>query len=136
MNGIYFLLTAVALIGLLPLVIILVKKRRVDRILANGLTARATVYHIQALYQNRGEIVRYQFEDLTRQVYQGLLTTKAGAYKTGDLIEIFYLQDNPKRNTVRGSWNSKFIIGFGIAIALFVWFAVYKIFEMVRDSQA
>ncbi len=135
MNGVYLLLIAVALIGLLPLFIILFKKRRVDRILSGGLKAQASVIHVYTTVRYSTDIVNYQFQDSSRQVYNGKLTTKVGMYKPGDTIEVYYLQDNPKRNTVRGSWNSKFIIGFGIAIALAVWFMVYKLYEMVRDGQ-
>jgi hypothetical protein len=135
MNGVYFLLFAVALIGLLPLIIILLKKRRAEHILTRGLTAQATVVHVYSSVRYTHEIVHYQFRDASGEIFKGKLTIEPGKYKKGDQIEVFYLHDNPKRNTVKGSWNSKFIIGFGIAIALAVWFMVYKLYEMVRDGQ-
>jgi len=133
--GIYLVLIGLALFGLLPLVVILIRKRRADQILAHGLTTNATVFHKFANSRRTFEIVHYQFQDLSRQTYKGKLTTAPGKHRMGDQIEIYYLQDNPKRNTVRGAWGSKFIIGFGIVIALAVWFMVYKLYEMVRAGQ-
>jgi hypothetical protein len=135
MNGIYWVLLGTALIGLLPLVIIIYKKRRADRILREGLSAQASVYQVYTSIRRSAEIVHYRFTDLSRNEYVGRLMTELGKYRIGDFIEIYYLQDNPKRNTVRGSWGSKFIIGFGIVIALVVWFMVYKLYEMVKGGQ-
>ena len=135
MDGIYLVLIGLALFGLLPLIVILIRKRKAEEILAHGITTQATVSFIQTAVRNTGEIVHYQFQDVTREWYRGKLTTGLGVYKVGDVIEVYYLKDKPKRNTVKGAWGSKFIIIFGVVIALAVWFMVYKLYEMVRDGQ-
>ena len=135
MDGIYFVLIGLALFGLLPLAVILIRKRRAEEILTHGITSQAKVSFIQTALRNGGEIVHYQFQDATREWYKGKLTTSPGQYNVDDTIEVYYLEKNPKRNTVKGAWASKFIIIFGVVIALAVWFMVYKLYEMVRDGQ-
>ncbi len=135
MSGIYLVLLGTALIGLLPLVIILYKKRRADKILREGLTAQASVYQVYTSFRRSTEVVHYRFTDQSRREFVGRLMTDLGKYRNGDFIEVYYLQENPKRNAVRGSWGSKFLIGFGVVIALAIWFMVYKLYEMVRDGQ-
>jgi hypothetical protein len=68
------------------------------------------------------------------QQYSGTLTIKQGSYKTGDVLNIYYLPSNPRRNTMNGAWESPFILGFGILIAVFILFAVYKMYEMVKTG--
>ena len=135
MNGTYLVLLGVGLLGMLPLAVILFRKRRVDEVLRNGLSAMATVEQVYPAARYTSEVVVYRFQDINRQQYKGKIMTGVGQYKPGDTLEIFYLQDHPKRNTVKGAWKSKFILGFGIVIALVIWFMVYKIYEMVRDGQ-
>ena len=134
MSGINIILICLALFGLVPLAVILIRKRKAEQILANGVTAQATVSFIQRALKS-SEIVHYQFQDANRQTYKGKLTTAVGQYEVGDTIEVFYLEGNPKRNTVRGAWKSTGIIIFGIVIALAVWFMVYKLYEMVRNGE-
>lgn len=136
MDGIYFLLILVGLFGFLPLAIILYKKRMVKRILTTGLPAKARVYNVYTTTRQPQDIVYYTFYDQSMKQYTGILTTKVGIYKTNDIIDIYYLPDNPKRNTMDGAWQSNIILGFGIVIALFILFAVYKLYEMIQSGAA
>ena len=131
----YWVLLATALIGLLPLVIILYRKRRANKILKEGLTAQASVYHVYSTIRSGTEIVHYRFKDKRSNEYTGRFSIAMGKHRVGDVIEVYYLQDNPSRNVVKGSWGSHFIIMFGIVIALVVWFMVYKLYEMVKSGQ-
>ncbi len=133
MNGIYIILFLTGLLGMLPLAIILYKRRRVQKILATGLTAKARVYQIHRT-PRLGDTVLYTFYNEHRQQYYGSLHCKPGLYELNEVIDIYYLQNSPKRNTLHGAWKSPVIIGFGIAIAVFIWFAVYKLFEMVNNG--
>ena len=134
MDSIYLVLIGLALFGLLPLVVILIRKRKAEQILANGITTQATVSFIQLALKSTS-IVHYQFRDSIGQSYKGKLTTATGQYQVGDEIEVFYLKENPKRNTVRGAWKSTGLIIFGVVIAMVVWFMVYKLYEMVRNGE-
>ncbi len=135
MNGINLILGFLALFGFLPLAIILYKKNRVKKILTVGLPAQAIVYDIRTFSRSATEIVCYRFtaQNSTQQ-YTGTLTTKHGLYKAGDVLNIHYLPGNPRRSTMNGAWGSPIILGFGIVVALFILFAVYKLYEMVKTD--
>lgn len=133
MNGIDIILILTGFFGMLPLTIILYKRRRAQKILDTGLTAKARVYRVSGSLKH-GEIVSYTFYNEHRQQFYGSLHCNPGLYKQDDVIDIFYVANNPARNTVQGAWKSPFIIGFGVIIALAVWFAVYKLFEMLKNG--
>ena len=134
MSGIDLVLIGVALFGFLPLAIILYKQKRVRKILATGLVAKARVYNVYTPSRSAAEIVYYQFYNQEGGVSSGSLTTKTGLYKTGDVLDVYYLPDNPKRNTVHGAWQSKGLLIFGIVTAAFALFAAYKLWEMVKSG--
>ena len=135
MSGIHLVLIGLAAFGFLPLIIILYKKNRVKKILATGIPAKATVYNVYAVPRQPTDIVYYSFyTQNTTQQFTGTLTIKSGTYKPGDVLDIYYMPGNPKRNTMHGAWGSPAILIFGIVIALFVLFAVYKLYEMVESG--
>ena len=134
--GVYAILVFLAIFGFLPLGIILYKRRMVKRILTTGVPAKARVYNIYTASRRAYDIVHYTFYDQSMKQHTGSLSTKIGLYKVDDILDIHYLKENPKRNTMQGAWKSGFIVGFGIAIALFILFAVYKLYEMIQTGQA
>jgi hypothetical protein len=134
--AIYLLLGFLALFGFLPLAIILYKRNLVGKILRTGQPARARVYRVQRILRPPQDIVQYTFYDQNMQQHYGRLTTRIGLHKEGDELKIHYLPGNPRRNTIEGAWKSNFILGFGIAIAAFVLFAVYKLYEMIQSGEA
>jgi hypothetical protein len=135
MSGIDLILLFVALLGFLPLSIILYKKNRVKKILTVGLPAKATVYDVTRLPQSAAEIVHYKFNaQNSSQQFTGSLTIKQGQYKIGDMLDIYYMPNNPRRNSMNGAWGSPIILGFGIVLAAFILFAVYKLYEMVKTG--
>jgi hypothetical protein len=131
MKGIHFILLALAAIGFSPLAIILYKRRRATKILTTGQQAKATVYEVYKPVCSASEIVYYRFTTDTGASSSGSLTIEAGTFKTGDVLDVYYHPDNPKRSTVHGAWGSKGFVIFGIVIALFILFAVYKLWEMM-----
>jgi hypothetical protein len=132
MSGIQLILIGLAIFGFLPLIIILYKRRLVKRILTTGALAKAEVYSIRLAHKSYVDIVWYRFVPAnTNQYVTGSLTTKIGMYKQGDLLDVYYLPDNPKRNTVEGAWKSAAFLWFGILLAAFVLFAAYKINQEV-----
>ena len=129
MNSLNIIFVLLALVGFLPLLIILYRRKQVKNILATGLRAKARVYEVIRMGRSAAEMVRYKFYDESRtRLFYGAMTTGMGLHKTDDVIDIFYLQNNPKKNTVPGAWKSNGILVFGIAIAVFVLFAVYKLY--------
>ena len=134
MSGIHFVLAGLALFGFLPLAIILYKRKRVKRILTTGLPAKARVYRIYPMRRQATDIVYYTFYDQHRKQFTGSLTCKSGLYSENDVLDIFYDAGNPNQNTIHGAWKSNVILGFGIAIAAFILFAVYKLYEMIQSG--
>ncbi len=131
MSGYNLILLFLGLLGFMPLMIILYKKNRVKKILTTGLQAKAIVYDVRPFTRAGAESVLYWFyaENSTQQ-YTGSLSIKAGAYKNGDTIAVYYLPANPQRNTVNGAWGSPAIVGFGIVMAAVILFAVYQLYFM------
>ena len=135
MGGIYFILLGLAALGFLPLTIILYKRRLVRKILTTGHTVKATVYNVQQPVRSSAtDIVYYRFSTHNGAQATGSLTIQTGAYKTGDVLDVYYLPNDPKRNTVQGAWGSKGMIVFGIIIAAFVLFAVYQLWEIIGSG--
>lgn len=131
MNIFNIVLFAVGLFGFLPLVIILYKRKRVKNILKTGLQAKARVYSISAASKPAIDIVFYSFYAANHaELFTGKLTTSRGKYQINDVLDIYYLPQNPKRNSMEGAWKSVGIIVFGVVIAVFVLFAVYKMYRM------
>ena len=134
MKGIDIVLIGTGLFGMLPPGIILYKRRKVQKILDTGLTAKARIYRITTS-PKYGDTVHYCFYAQEQQLAYGTLHCKPGLYQIDDVIDIYFLPGNPKQNTVQGAWKSPGMIGFGVVIALFIWFAVYKLFEMVNRGE-
>ncbi len=135
MSGIHFVLVGLALFGFLPLAIIVYKRKRVKRILTTGLPAKARVYRVYAMRRPPSDIVYYTFYDQHRKQFTGSLSCDPGMYQENDVLDVFYDASNPKRSTVHGAWKSNFILGFGIAIAAFILFAVYKLYGMIQSGE-
>ena len=135
MSGVYLLLIAIGAFGFLPLMIILYKKKRVKRVLTTGERTTATVYRIYKSPRQATDIVYYSFYTQNTSQSTGTFTIRAGVYKQGDTLDVYYLPSNPRRNTVQGAWGSNFMVAFGVAIAAFVLFAVYKLYEEIQAGR-
>jgi hypothetical protein len=136
-SAVQWVLAGLALFGFLPLAIILYKRRMVHKILTTGIETKATIFEIRSItFRARHDVVHYSFvtQD-SNQPWTGTLTTAIGKYKKGDVLDIYYLADKPQRNTMKGAWASNGILVFGIVIALFILFAVYKLNEMLRNGE-
>ncbi len=135
MPGINVVLFFVALLGFLPLAIILFKKNRVKKILATGVCTTAIVYDVRRMSRAGSELVSYQFNVQSHtKTCTGKLMVPYGKYKIGDMLDVYYLPANPRRSTVTGAWGSPVIVVFGVVIALFILFAVYKMYEMYKTG--
>lgn len=135
MTGRYIILILIALFSFTPIAILLYKRRRVKRIIENGVMVKATVYLVSTTYRVGSDFVAYSFYDpLTGRQYSGRMNTKIGLYKKGDLIEVYYLPQNPKRNTVKGAWQSNLLLAFAAAIVVFVCWAMYQLYVMVEKG--
>jgi hypothetical protein len=66
--------------------------------------------------------------------YHGKLTTKPGMHRLKETIEIFYLPNNPRRNTVRGAWSSTGFFIFMVIITIAVLWMTYKLYETVNNG--
>ena len=132
MSGVNIIIGLVALIGFLPLAVFIYGKKRAKRILTTGITARATVFDTVTASKGNYEIVHYYFIATDGREYRGRLTTRPGVHKVNTTIEVFYLQDNPKENTVKGSWNDNWFLLFVLLIAIAVVYMMYEVYLMVN----
>ena len=78
----------------------------------------------------------YRFIATDGNFYTGTLTTRRGVHRMQDLIEVYYLPENPAQHTVKGSWKSYGFLIFMIAIALWVLYMMYKLYQMVNAEIA
>ena len=132
MIGINILIAFVALLGFLPLVVFFYNKKRTDRILATGQTARARVHHISRGIKGNYDVVNYSFLASNGRPYEGNLTTKPRMHRVNNVIEVYYLPENPTQNTVRGTWNPNWFLAFVLLIAIAVLYMMYKLYEMLN----
>jgi hypothetical protein len=79
-------------------------------------------------------VVHYHFIASNGRQYTGSLTTRPGQHRVSEVIEVFYLPDNPHNNTVKGTWNDNWFLLFVIAIALAVLNGMYQLYEMVNKE--
>jgi hypothetical protein len=136
MTVIDWILICLVIIGFLPLVIIVYKKRLVTKILNTGVCTEAYIYSIHTAHKSATDIVHYTYHDhQSGKQHTGILTTKVGEHTIGGTIEIYYLPTNPGRSTVKGAWKSPAFIIFGIIIASFVIFAAWKIHIEVQGCR-
>ena len=132
----YIMLFSLALVGMLPLGIILYKQNRVKKIISVGKPAKARVYEVITTRRQPQDIVYFFFQaGHNSQQYTGTFSASVGTYRKGQTIDIYYLPGNPKEHTVKGAWKSNILVGFGVAFALFILFAVYKIYEMIQSGE-
>ena len=134
-----------AALGFLPLGIVLYKVWMVRRIRNHGLPANARVFEIRATrpynhdmrspMKRRLYYVYYTFYGNGLQQYSGMLTIAESKYSKGDVIDIYYLPENPDRNMVKGTWKSAGMLIFTSLLALFMIFAAYKIYRMIEFGE-
>jgi hypothetical protein len=132
MKGVNILVACVGLLGFLPLIVFLYGKRRANRILTRGRMVRANIYHIARGYKGNYQVVYYYFIGPDGREYKGRLTTKPGEYTVNRTVEVFYLPEDPRENTVKGTWNSNWFLAFVILIALAVLYMMYKLYQMLN----
>lgn len=128
----YFVLFFLGLFGMLPLGIILYKRNTVRKLIQIGIPVKARVYDVRTTRRQPQDIVYYFFQAKNNsQQYTGTLNSAVGTFRKGQTLDVYYLPGNPKKHTVKGAWESNILVGFGVAVALFVFFAVYKIGELI-----
>ncbi len=145
MSGTLIGMILLAAFGFLPLGIVLYKVLLVRRIMKYGQQAKARVYEIRSTRSYNHDMrsamrrqlfyVHYTFYGNGSQQYSGMLTIAEPKYSKGDVIDIYYLPENPKRNTVKGAWKSAGMVIFTALLALFVIFAAYKIYRMIEYGE-
>lgn len=131
-----FLFILIILIGTLPLLKTVRYIRLEERIRRNGISTSGIVTSIKTTRYQRGPAtdrvhVRYG-SIIPGQYHTADFVAKYGKYRTGDSVPVKYLPEKTDKIVVaekRGYW---LMLIFSIALLLFVFFAVYKIHEMVK----
>ncbi len=126
------------LFGALPLIIIIIKMRKGQYIINNGTKTEATVIKINPLRIG----IRHKMDTLIlqymvagkKEIFQGKATSAPWQYKVGDTLAITYLNDNPKKMTVKGGNVYIPMVVFTVIIFLFMVFATFKIAELIPEG--
>lgn len=133
------LLISVALLGFLPFLIFLYKRRRHDRIVTNGQRAEAVVYDIIPGVRGRNgyvnENVHFYFTAPDGQQYRGVFVTAPNKCRRNDRVEVYYLPENPNENTIKAKGRGTGFLIFTLAIAAAVVWMMYKVYQMTKDSR-
>jgi hypothetical protein len=136
MIAIYILLIALAAF---PLVLTVWRMQVAAKIKKEGVHTNGVVKHITTIRTGRGgamDILTIEYKDrATGQPYKGRATVTPYKYKVGDTMAVVYLADKPSKyaiDTKKAYWA---VLIFCIILLLFVFFAVYKINEMVQSGQ-
>ncbi len=132
MSGVHLVLIATGLIGMLPLVVILVKRKRFLHLINSGMPAKARVFDKKRMRKQNYEIVWYTYYGRNGEQYSNSVTTSVGKYRRNDVIDIKVDPVDGKKSAVPGPPYSFWIISFGVLIAVIVWYFVYKLFGMVE----
>ncbi|MES2649627.1 MAG: DUF3592 domain-containing protein [Bacteroidota bacterium] len=135
MSGINLILIFLAMFGCLPLFIIWYRRKRVQKLSNDGLSTQGHIHTTSRLPRSAATIFYYSYYAIDGKQYSGSLTADSGKFKTGDTLEVFYMPGKPAKSTVKAAWQSKGLLIFGILLAIFTWFAAYKLYEMVRNGE-
>lgn len=127
-------LVVMALLGALPLVLILYKYIRIKRILRDGICAQATIYEIRTARREPRDIVFYYYQGNDSKEYTGILTSSVGAYKTGQTVGIVYLPQKPTQHAVNKPYKPILGFLFGICFTVFVLVMVYRVFIEIEGT--
>ncbi|SDE35032.1 DUF3592 domain-containing protein [Niabella drilacis] len=128
------------LIAMLPLWKTIRFIRLEERIRREGISTTGIVIHIHTTRYQRGPATdrvhtRYQ-SIIPGQYHEANFVTKHQKYQVGQTIPVKYIPEQPDKIVValrRGYW---LMLIFSIVLLLFVFFAIYKINEMVKaDGQ-
>jgi hypothetical protein len=130
-----FIYIGLILLGALPATIVIWRMRKTMHIKKNGIATDAYVTSIitQRFSKTTLDMVHLEFRDrATGRTYTSKATTAVGKHKRGDRLTIYYLPNDPSKNSPIGGKTYIPILIFCIVLFLFVVFAVYKIDEEVR----
>lgn len=125
------ILLATALLGFLPLGIILVRRARARKIRATGIRTPARIYNVyqSGRASNYTITVSYTYYGIDQKQYYGSFSTRdSGKYMVNQVIDVYSDPSNPRYSTVDGAWNSPALIIFGVLIAASALYAVYNLY--------
>lgn len=132
MEMIYFSIVLI-IVSCLPLVFLLVKRRRLRRILKEGIQTTAEVKEVIRKRSHDGgnfDTVHFQYLPHGSGVQQpGVLITKAGKYSNGENFQISYLPHQPSKYVVHGSQHNRLWI---LGLVVFIAFIIYASIQLLQ----
>lgn len=125
--------------GALPLILFLIKRKKYNHILHNGVKTMGEISSIRTVRYTRGPAIDHvtyiYLPGIAKQYLSGMFTARRGKYRRGDKLEIMYLADKPEQNIKPGATGQFWAFLFVLAIFVFAVFACYKIYEMAGDQE-
>jgi hypothetical protein len=131
-----YVLILLGLFGLLPLVIILIRKNRNDKLRKHGVATTCTVTQLFGMNFRSINLVEVKY----RVIETGETITKnlriAGVpYAVGDELPIFYDPSNPKHMQLDMKKGFVAMLVFTLIIAIAIIWACFKLNQMVNNGE-
>ncbi len=108
----------------------LIKRKKYLYVLKEGICIKAEVKQIKRRRAYRGgnydTVIFWYLPVGSRQYYAGQLMAKPGKYRGGNLIEVFYLPNEPTKYAVPGKSYHKVFLLFLLLLIAFVVYACFK----------
>ncbi len=127
-----YVLIGLGLIGFLPMIVLIIRKRKADRLIKVGSTTEATVKTIRGYsprFPNPVDI-EYTVKE-TGQVFTKTILVAGSPYSVGQRLPIYYDPADPRKTQFPMKKGFIAMLIFTLIIAGFVIFACFKLYEMV-----
>lgn len=125
----------IIVIGAIPLWITIRYIRLEERIRRHGISTTGTVTNIHTKRYSRGPVsdrVHVRYDGLSGQFHTASFVAKHGKYRSGRSVPVKYLPEKPDKIIVEANRGYWIMLVFTILLMIFIFFAVYKIDEMVK----
>lgn len=130
-----YVLIGLGLIGFLPMVVILIRKKSNDRLKRHGVATTAVVRNIYGVSLRGINIVRVEYKVReTGETFSKNLRVAGMPYSVGDELPVIYDPQKPRKMQPDMKKAYLPMLIFTIIIAAFVIFACFKLKEMVKSG--
>ncbi len=126
-----YVLIGLGIIGFLPMIVVLYRKRRSDWLVKHGSKTEATVKMVHGYSSRSLNAVDIEYRVVeTGHIIEKSILVAGSPYSAGDRFPIYYDPKNPRKPQVALKKGFIFILVFTLIIAAFVIFACFKLYEM------
>ncbi len=136
----YFVYAFLVLIGAMPLWKTIRQMRREEDVRKKGVPATGTVTNVYVMprskYGPATDRVHIRFNaGVGDRWHDASFTSRHRKHVAGEKLPVLFLRDQPDRILVNNQKTYWFGLVFSLLLLLFVFFAIYKIAQMVESGQ-